>query len=71
MRSISKAWNRRYQPFRVSLNFGLNESLYDALSTGDAKRAPERILAPRRGSKGYDLNIADVYSPVVHHSEAR
>ncbi len=62
------AWNRRYQPFRVSLNFGLNESLHAALSTGDAKRAPERILS-LAANPGFDLSVPDVYSPAVHHSK--
>ncbi len=63
-----RTWGARYRPFRVSLNWALNDSLYAALAGNDPKLGSERLLS-WAANPGIDLSVSDVYSPVVHHSK--
>lgn len=62
-----RTWNARYAPFRVSINFALNEAIHEALAENDPMLASNRVVA-LAANPGIDLPSANLHSAVVHHS---
>ena len=55
-----------YQPFRVSLNFALNESLHAAFEGDKASLAADKFMALAT-RPGIDIDAAKLYESVIHH----
>jgi len=60
-------YSARYQPFRVSLNYALNEALHTAFTSSNPSHAPDRFMALAT-TPGIDADSKGLYESIIHHS---
>lgn len=62
-----RTWSERYESLRVSPNLALNESIHEALTTGNPTNAAERLLA-LAANPGIDIASTSLYDSAIHAS---